>query len=76
LYRPLLIVAAGTITRGATPGGRMVFEQGAAVKPLYEVMESSEGGAGHHHTHGAEDADIHDFDHAAGEREADPEHSH
>lgn len=76
LYWPLLIVAAGTITWGATLGGRMVFDQGAAVKPLYEVMESSEGGAGHHHTDGAEDADTHDIDHAAGEQEEDPGHSH
>lgn len=57
LYWILVVIAAGSITWGATLGGEMVYNQGAAVQPLYEQFEEAE--AGHHH-HGESEEENHE----------------
>lgn len=72
----LIILAAGLVTWGATLGGEMVFEQGAAVKPMYEQLEEAEA-EGHQHS-GSDEHDEKETDHEkqgkAGAQEQGEEH--
>jgi len=54
IYWIVVVVALGTITWGATLGGKMVYDQGAAVQPLYEQFEEAEGEHHHHDEAGQE----------------------
>jgi len=61
LYWIVVLIAAGSITWGATIGGEMVYNQGAAVQPLYEQFEEAE--AGHHHHGESDEAEHEELDH-------------
>ena len=56
----ILILTAVIMGYSAHLGGRMVYEQGAGVVPMKEIIEHEEGG--HHHHHDGEENTEHDDD--------------
>ncbi len=78
LYWVVLLIGAAVITYGATLGGTMVFEHGAAVEPMYDQLRHAEEGQQHTHGSGEEHSDPTgaDLDTTAEQHEHQDDHTH